>query len=1154
MNQGYFRHPTVNRDRITFVSEDDLWTIPIHGGKPTRLTSNLSAIEFPRFSPDGSQIAFIAREEGIPEVHLMGADGGHVRRITYQGQTKNIAGWSPDGEWVYFATGAGQPIRGHDVLGRVHTLGNTYEVETLPYGRANAIAFGPRNGTLLGRNVGDPARWKRYRGGTAGQFWISGEDGSQFVHLLPDLQGNLASPMWLPTDTDSVGRLYFLSDHEGVGNLYSCLPSGLDLTRHTHHTEFYARFASCGHSEFGKAQIVYHAGADLYHYDVQADSSKRVPISYASPGVQRNRKFASPATYLEQVALHPEGHSICLTVRGKAFVMGNHEGAVLQLGHRQGVRYRLPTFLHDGVHLTAITDELGEERLQVFCPAAIGDGEACIKLHEGFDFGRAYALYSSPTDKQVALVNHRSELWLYNLETEQALQVDRSPHGQIEQVAWSPDGRWLAYEYADSHYTSHIRLYRLAHVDIEEKVPTTPAEIVELTLPVLRDSCPAFDPKGRYLYFLGSRVLNPQYDTLKFDLGFAKGMRPYLVTLQADLPNPFVPRVGEPEEEEDDAEAGKKQQTKEESESKSEGASADPDKTEEKSSEEKGPEPIQIDLEGIQERVLPFPVPEGLFSDLGAIEDRVFWIEQQVQATLPDPFMEPGSEGGDLATWVLGQYKRDYIAHGIEEISLSANGKKLLYRTSEKLRVISASTVEEGMTDEGPPRNTGWLDLDRVKVSIDPAGEWRQMFKEAWRLQRDQFWTEDMSKVDWQSVFERYYPLVDRVGSRSEFSDLLWEMQGELGTSHAYEMGGDYRAHPRYPLGSIGAELRLIQEHQGYEVLGWITGDIWEPGQHSPLAAPGIDVQRGDILTAINGQSLSAEVSPASLLVNLAGQEVQLTFRTRNETSKEKKTPEEKSAGTEETVTPKVRHVTIRAMERETGALYRTWVKQNRARVHKLSDGRLGYLHIPDMGARGFSEFHRGFLSEVRREGMVVDLRFNGGGHVSDLLLEQLARRRLGFDQTRWQGAIPYPSESIAGPIVALTNELAGSDGDMFSHAFKMMNLGPLIGKRTWGGVIGIWPRHALVDGTVTTQPEYSIWFRDVGWNVENYGTDPDIEVEITPNDYLQGLDPQLDRATTECLKLLAANPPLHPLLEDRPDLSLPTLLTNDSTSPLGKG
>ena len=206
------------------------------------------------------------------------------------------------------------------------------------------------------------------------------------------------------------------------------------------------------------------------------------------------------------------------------------------------------------------------------------------------------------------------------------------------------------------------------------------------------------------------------------------------------------------------------------------------------------------------------------------------------------------------------------------------------------------------------------------------------------------------------------------------------------------------------------------------------------------------------------------------------------------------------------------------------------------------------------MGARGFSEFHRGFLSEVRREGMVVDLRFNGGGHVSDLLLEQLARRRLGFDQTRWQGAIPYPSESIAGPIVALTNELAGSDGDMFSHAFKMMNLGPLIGKRTWGGVIGIWPRHALVDGTVTTQPEYSIWFRDVGWNVENYGTEPDIEVEITPNDYLQGLDPQLDRATTECLKLLAANPPLHPLLEDRPDLSLPTLLTNDSTSPLGKG
>lgn len=1140
MKQGYFRHPTVHHDRVVFVSEDDLWTVPVQGGSPSRLTSNLSAIEFPRFDPEGRQIAFVAREEGVPEVHLMDAAGGHVRRLTYQGQTKNIAGWSPDGQWIHFATGAGQPIRGHDVLGQVQASGDAHRVETLPYGRASGIAFGPAGGILLGRNIGDPARWKRYRGGTAGQVWISREEGAPFVPLHADLRGNLASPLWIPDPVQEQGRIFFLSDHEGIGNLYSSLPSGLDLTRHTHHTEFYARFASWGPTANGRVQIVYHAGADLYHYDVQADTSRRIPVTYASPGVQRSRKFVPAAIYLEQAALHPEGHSVSLTVRGKKFVISPHGGAVLQLGQRHGVRYRLPTYLHDGEHLATVTDELGEERLQVFCPAAVGGGEAHSKLHGGFDFGRACALYASPVNMQVALVNHRAELWLYHLETEQALQVDRSPHGQIEHVTWSPDGWWLAYDFADSHYTSHIRLYRLAQPGDGKARAAESARIVELTRPVLRDFCPAFDPKGRYLYFLSSRILNPQYDTVKFDLGFSGGMRPYLVTLQANLPNPFVPKAGELDNEEE----GAKPDKEEDADSTDDDGQQDAQATTKEETK-----PIQIDLEGLQNRILPFPVPAGLFSDLKAIEDRVFWIEHQVQATLPDPFVELTleEEGDDLATWVFGQFKREYLAHNVKDYALSANGKKLMYRTLGQLRVVSATTNEAGMTDEGSPRVTGWLALDRVKVSIDPISEWRQMFKEAWRLQRDQFWTEDMSRVDWQSVFDRYYPLIDRVGSRSEFSDLMWEMQGELGTSHAYEMGGDYRVHPQYPLGSLGASLRWNHACQGYEVLDWIVGDVWEPGQHSPLAAPGVDVQRGDILIAVNGQRISEVTSPDSLLVNLANQEVQLTFQPRPEPAEQSPEGEGKEADAGK-VSPAVRHVTVRTLAHETGAVYRAWVNQNRDRVHALSAGRLGYLHIPDMGARGFAEFHRGFLSEVRREGMVVDLRFNGGGHVSALLLEQLARRRLGFDQTRWQGAIPYPTESVAGPIVALTNELAGSDGDMFSHAFKLMNLGPLIGKRTWGGVIGIWPQHALVDNTVTTQPEYSIWFRDVGWSVENHGTDPDIEVEITPNDYLQGLDPQLDRAVTECLRLLTENPPLQPQLEGRPNLSLPSLLADYSS------
>lgn len=1124
MKQGYFRHPAIHRDRVVFVSEDDLWSVNIQGGTPVRLTSNLGEIEFPLIAPDGAHIAFIARDEGVPDIHIMETGGGNVQRITFQGLNRQVAAWSPDGEWIYYVTDAGQPTRGSSVLGRVRARPGHHQVETVNLGRAHDIGFGPAGGIVLGRNTGDPARWKRYRGGTAGHLWISPETDAPFVRLHQDLSGNLASPMWVPDPDSDTGRIYFLSDHEGVGNLYSSLPSGEDLRRHTHHTDFYARFASWGPTPDGGVQIVYHAGADLYRFDAAADETASIPIAYASPGVQRNRKFVPAAAYLESADLHPQGHSLALVARGKAFVMGNHEGAVVQLGQRDGIRYRLATWLQDGQQVVAVSDEPGEERLQVFRPAVSGQVD---RMLEDFDFGRAHDVYASPTDNRIVLVNHRSELWLCDLETDTATLVDRSPHGRINHVAWSPDGRWLAYEFAHTLYASRLRLYRLAQAGTDEAAEDVPARIIDLTEPVLRDMHPVFDPKGRYLYFLSSRILNPTYDTLQFDLSFTRGMRPYLITLQAEQPNPFVPRAGE-----------------EEREQKAEAASADtgqekPEAEEDRAEDKTAAEPVRIDLEGIQNRIVPFPVAEGLFTRLAATEERVFWLEDRARATLPDPYVPSLPQGGHLQTWILAEYKQDSIAQNVDWFALAADGKKLIFHTDHKLRIISAAASGEALQDEGPPRATGWVDLERIRIAIDPYREWQQMFREAWRLQRDQFWTADMSRIDWQTVFDRYFPLVDRVGCRQEFSDLMWEMQGELGTSHAYEMGGDYRPRPHYPLGSLGATLQW--RGTGYEVMDWLTGDVWEPGVHSPFAEPGIDVARGDMLIAINGQPLSDAITPEMLLVNLADQEVQLTFLPRPEPKDGPSSEAPSDTGREGAP---VRHITVRTLASEARAHYRTWVDRNRIRVHERSRGRLGYLHIPDMGPRGFAEFHRGFLGGIHREGMVVDLRFNGGGHVSELLLEKLARRRVGYDLSRWEGLMPYPRESVAGPMVALTNEAAGSDGDIFSHCFKLMQLGPLIGMRTWGGVIGIWPRHALVDGTVTTQPEYSFWFRDVGWNVENYGTDPDIEVDITPDDYRREQDPQLDRAIDECLALLAENPPLPPQLDNRPDLSLPTLLS----------
>ncbi|HEV2581808.1 MAG TPA: PDZ domain-containing protein [Ktedonobacteraceae bacterium] len=470
---------------------------------------------------------------------------------------------------------------------------------------------------------------------------------------------------------------------------------------------------------------------------------------------------------------------------------------------------------------------------------------------------------------------------------------------------------------------------------------------------------------------------------------------------------------------------------------------------------------------------------------------------------------------GHLDSFDFEKQKYEMLIDRISGYSLSRDYKTLVYRNGNRLRVVKAGDKPSKVEGDRAGRESGWLDLSRVKVSIQPAAEWKQMFNEAWRLQREHFWTEDMSGIDWDAIYAQYAPLVERVSSRSELSDLFWEFQGELNTSHAYEGGGDYRSRPYYRQGFLGVDWRYDGETQRYRIERIVIGDPADTKATSPLNSPGLNVVVGDAVLAINGQRVGPGRSPRELLVNQAGNEVQLTI--------------------EDGKTRETRVITVKAISDEMPARYREWVENNRRYVHEQSEGKVGYIHIPDMSANGFAEFHRTYLAEYDYPALLVDVRFNGGGNVSGLLLEKLARRRVGYDFPRWGQPIPYPKESPRGPMVALTNEHAGSDGDIFSHSFKLMGLGPLIGKRTWGGVIGISYRHALVDGTRTTQPEFAYWFKDVGWNVENYGTDPDIEVDIAPQDYAASVDPQLDRAIAEALRMIEEKPALEPKPEERP-------------------
>jgi tricorn protease len=1072
---GYLRTPTIRGDQVVFACEDDLWLVPATGGRAWRLTAGVAEAGDPRLSPDGAQVAFVGREEGPADIYLLPIAGGPARRQTYSGGLMVTAGFDPDGR-VLFATDADQPFFRDRWLHQIHPDGGPAQV--LPWGPASAVDFGAGGAVVIGRSYADPARWKRYRGGRAGTLWVDPVGAGDFRPLIR-LDGNLADPRWVGQ------RVYFLSDHEGVGNVYSCTPDGEDLRRHSDHDDFYARnLDSDGH------RLVYHAGARLWLLDPAEDHPTRIDVHLGSARTQRNRIFAPAGAHLDTATLSPDGSRLAVTTRGKAFTFGHWAGPVRQHGEPDGVRYRLLTFLHDGERLVAAaSDERETERLMLWQP------DGTVEELTGVDAGRVVALAASPTAARVALTNHRNELLLVDLAGVPTVRlIDRSDDDQIADPTWSPDGRWLAYTHPGPAFTSSIRIADAAD-----------GQVWQVTRPVLRDRRPSFDPAGRYLYFIGQRYLDPVDDEIQFNGGFPLGSRPYAVTLRADNPAPFVPQV-RPVVDEDPAAA--------------------PD----------APATVEIDVDGIERRVVPLPVPDGRYERVLASRDKIMLLSRPVTGAREVNLVTGAADDRILQVFDPDTHKCDEVATGLTDAWLGADHRTLLYRAGQRLRVVAAGSRLDGDRDGGrgdgpgqgtgdgdrPGRVSGWIDLDRVKVSVHPGAEWRQMFREAWRLQREGFWVADMSGVDWDEVYRRYAPLVDRLSTRSEFSDLLWELQGELGTSHAYEMGGAHRAGPEYRQGFLGVDWQADPPDPGrYRIARVLDGDTWLPEHTSPLTRPGVNVHAGDEVLAVDGIPVSPTVTPEELLVNRAGQEVSLTVRS--------------DGGAPRTVT-------VRPLSDEQPVRYREWVEANRRAVHELTGGRAGYLHIPDMQAWGFAEFHRAFLVECEREALVVDVRHNRGGSFSGLLLEKLARRRLAYAYPRWGRPASYPTSSPRGPLVAVTNEAAGSDGDIFSHAFKMMKLGPLIGTRTWGGVIGIWPRHRLADGTVTTQPEYSFAFDDVGWAVENYGTDPDIEVDNAPQDYAAGRDRQLERAVDWVLSALAERPIHAPRPVDRPRLARPAL------------
>ncbi|MBK8981657.1 MAG: PDZ domain-containing protein [Ignavibacteria bacterium] len=1073
---GYKRFPAVCGDKVVFVSEDDLWEADLSGGIARRLTSNSGEVSNPYISPDGKFIAFTGKEEGENDVYIIPSDGGANKRLTFIGGLTKVKGWTPDSRNVIFSSDTGQPLSGKNMLYSVSADGGL--PVKFPYGRGNNVSFGPHGGVLIGRNTMDPARWKRYKGGTAGVFWIDKKGKGKFEKFLSKIKGNLASPLWVGD------RIFFISDHEGLGKLYSCDIEGKNIKSHSSNTQYYVRNANTD----GK-NIVYHCGADIFSYNIESGVENMIEIKYYSPKIQRQRKFSDAVKYLESYNISPDGTSSTVTTRGKSFVFSNWDGPVLQVGKQYGVRYRYTQWMHDNKNIVTVSDENGSETIEIHSSK---DGLKEVKRMDFFSAGIIANLKVSPKENKLAVSNNRYELYLIDMDDKSFKKIARSKFERIEDFCFSPDGKWIVYSMSDAEYLASLHLYSLET-----------GKSVQITPTGFRDYQPTFDPDGRFIYFLSQREYNPVYDTSYFQLGFSLGVRPYLITLKKETPSPFTPEYEKlfPE----------KRKSKKSKDGKTDSLA------------------VNIDLDGIEERIISFPLPEKNYFQITAVKDGLLYSREPIKGSLHHWYWEQHPSDESLDLYNFTNQKNEHVAKNIKSFKVSMDGSTVVYRQDNKLYINSTvlSDYSDHDSEKEPhhhrSRKNDWLDLSRVKVSIDPISEWKQMYTEAWRLQKEHFWTPDMSGINWDTIYKRYLPLLEKVASRSEFSDLIWEMQGELGTSHAYEIGGDYRLSPVYKIGKLGADFEFDEKENAYMIKHIVKGDSWK--KNSPLKSPGTEINEGDYLISINGEVLKREVSPGELLVNQVKNVVSITVKNA--------------------ATGKLRNFEVRTIATDTEARYREWVEKNKEYVHKKSKGKLGYLHIPDMGPNGFSEFHRYYIHEAAKNGLVVDLRDNRGGHVSQLLLEKLSRKQYGYDLSRWGSVGTYPSHSVAGPIVAVTDEHAGSDGDIFSHNFKQMKLGTLVGKRTWGGVIGINPRLMLADGTMTTQPEYATYMKDVGWKVENYGTDPDVEVEMSPEDFAKGRDPQLDKAIEIALDQLKKKPVVLPDFKNRPILSLPEIHLN---------
>ena len=1082
------RFPTTNDRQIVFCYAGELYTAGKDGGIARRLTSGPGYTSFPRFSPDGTQVAFTSQYDGNTEVYAMPAEGGTPKRLTISatlgrddisdrmGPNNLVMAWENTKPLVVFRS---RMKSFNDFIGSLFTVGLDAELpQQLPVPRGGFVSFSPDDSKMAFNRVFREFRtWKHYRGGMADDIWIYDFKTGVTENLTNNPAQDIC-PMWGPDN-----KIYFISDRDGRMNLFSIDLGSKETKQLTKFKDFDIKFPS-----IGKQSIVFEEGGYIWRYDLTSGQATPVPIEIKEDFAIGRSALVDAAKHIESVNLAPDGERTIVVARGDLFSVPARNGTPRNLTKTSNAHERDAAWSPDGKWVAYNSDATGENELYVRSQDGKGEPQ---QLTSGADTYYYKAIWS-PDSKKLLWSDRLQRLRYIDVATKTVTQVDQDKYGEIEVYNWSPDSQWIAWGRPEENGLPRVYLYSLG-----SKQQTA------VTDNWYGSGEPVFSDDGKYLLLSSARDFKPTFGEEEFDNVYRDMERVYLVTLAKETENPLGPRSDE---------VGKAEQ-KREKEKEKEAQEKKPEEKKPEIAKPKKPVVVKVDTDGIQNRIVGLEITPGNYRNIRMLEDRVFYLRRTVgdEAGEEEELFAERDKKSHLCVYSVEDRKETVLGE-VNDYQITFDGKKMLVKIKKDYAIIDVPKDKIETKDHE-------MKIEGLDMQLDRHAEWSQIYFECWRQMRDFFFSPAMNGIDWKAMRDKYAALLPFVNHRNDLTYLLGEMIGELNNGHTYVAGGERPDTPRIKLGLLGAELSRDPATRAYRIDRILPGENWDKHTRSPLTAVGVDVKAGDYIVAINGTPVSTLSNLYDALIGKADKQVILRVNSK---------PTDAGA----------RDVTVVPTADEAPLYYLAWVQKNIDEVSKKTGGEVGYLHIPDMGQPGLNEFTKLYFPQIRKHALIVDVRGNGGGFVSPLVIERLRRALVMVEIARNGMPQPDPAQTFLGPMVTLINEFSASDGDIFPYRFKTLGLGKLIGKRTWGGVIGIRDSLPLVDGGQFYKPEFAPYSKDgKEWILEGHGVDPDIVVDNDPGKEFRGEDQQLNRAIQEIqeeLKTKHYELPPHPPYPDR--------------------